>query len=363
MTTQPQTLTEQVLASSPAILYACRAYGDYGATFVSSNITQLLGFTRQECLENPNFWRENIHPEDRERVLANASIVYQNGHHVHEYRFRSKTGDYLWILDEVRMIRDSAGNPYEIVGSWLDISRRKTMEDELRESARLKTEFIATASHELRTPLSVAVGYTELLLQNDSLSPEERQEFLSCVYDKMLSLERIIDELLDLNRIESGRTICLNCVPLQLAEEARLVVRQFQREATGHQLTCRFDGDLGELQADRSKIVQVLENLIGNAVKFSPKGGVILVSGERVGNQYQLSICDQGIGVPTEHQEKIFDLFFRVESGDTAPRGMGLGLNLVKNIIEAHKGRVWMINNPDRGSTFHFSLPLPTSQG
>jgi len=356
--TSLQTITESILASSPAILYACRAYGDFGATFVSDNITSLLGYTREECLINPSFWRENIHPEDQERVLSVFPTLYQDGHHLHEYRFRTKGGDYLWILDEVRLVRDAAGNPREIVGSWLDITARKQMEEELRESTRLKTEFIATASHELRTPLSVAAGYTELLLQNDGFSHEERREFLTCILDKMQTLERIVDELLDINRIESGRTICLDCSPVKVTAEARQILDQVQRESSQHRFSCKFEDEQIEIYADRGKLIQVIENLIGNAVKFSPRGGEITISGFTTADLYHFIVSDQGIGISNEHREKVFDLFYRIDNSDTAARGLGLGLHLVKNIIEAHNGRIWATSNADLGSSFHFTLPL-----
>ncbi|MDT8418864.1 MAG: PAS domain-containing sensor histidine kinase [Desulfuromonadales bacterium] len=357
-TSTEQTSTEHILASSPAILYACKAHGDFGATFVTSNITTLLGFTREECLENPNFWRENIHPDDQERVFSIYPEIYQRGHHLHEYRFRTKGGDYLWILDEVRLIRDVSGDPLEIVGSWLDITSRKKMEEDLRDSARLKTEFIATASHELRTPLSVAAGYAELLLQNNGFNLAERREYLTCILDKMHTLERIVDELLDVNRIESGRTICLDCCQVRVAAEVRKILVQMRRESSQHHFTCQFEDEQIELYADQGKLVQVLENLIGNAVKFSPRGGEIKVIGVATADQYHFTISDQGVGIRNEHRDRVFDLFYRVDSSDTAARGMGLGLHLVKKIIEAHNGRIWVTGNKDQGCSFHFTLPL-----
>lgn len=353
------TIAEHVLASSPAILYACKAYGDLGATFVSENVTDLFGYTRQECLENPNFWRENIHPDDQDRVFENYDALYVTDHHVHEYRFRTKDGKYLWILDELRLIRDEDGNPQELVGSWLDITNRKRMEENLRENARIKSEFIATASHELRTPLSVASGYTELLLEHDHFSTEERKEMLSCIFNKMLALERIIDELLDVNRIESGRTICLDCNKINIATEVHQVMEQMEREASGHRFACHFDDEEIELHADRGKLVQVLENLIGNAVKFSPKGGEITVRGETLNGKYRIKVADEGIGMSAEQVERIFELFYRADNSNTAARGLGLGLHLTKNIIEAHRGEIWAASSDRNGSQFYFTLPLP----
>lgn len=353
------TIAEHVLASSPAILYACRAYGDFGATFVSGNISELFGYTRKDCLNNPNFWKENIHPDDLERVFENYEKLYATDHHVHEYRFRTKDGKYIWVHDELHLIRDNNGDPLEIVGSWLDISNRKRMEENLRENARIKSEFIATASHELRTPLSVATGYTEMLLDINNFSAEERKEMLSTVFDKLLTLERIIDELLDVNRIESGRTICLDCNRINIAEEAQQVMAQMKLESSKHRFTCSFDDEQTELLADRGKLIQVLENLIGNAIKFSPKGGNITVRGESLNGKYRMMIADDGIGMNDEQLEQAFNLFYRADNSNTAARGLGLGLHLTKNIIEAHQGEIWAASPDRKGSEFYFTLPLP----
>ena len=135
----------QILSSSPAIVYTCKATGDFSTTFVSENIASFLGYSVQDVLANPNFWRENIHPDDRTRVFKHYSALYQEGHHIHEYRFRKKDGHYLWVLDELRLIRDSEGNPDEIVGSWLDITKRKQAEEALFEANNIISRSPAVA--------------------------------------------------------------------------------------------------------------------------------------------------------------------------------------------------------------------------
>ena len=132
---------EHILSFSPAIIYTCRAKGDFGATFVSENMTPRFGYSTQECLDNPNFWRENIHPDGSERVFENYGSLYEKGHHTHEYRFRKNDGSYVWVLDEVHLIRDPEGNPVEIVGSWLDITERKEAETALQKSEALFRAF------------------------------------------------------------------------------------------------------------------------------------------------------------------------------------------------------------------------------
>ena len=130
---------KHILSLSPAIIYTCKVDRAFGATFVSENITPLFGYSTRECLDNPDFWWDNIHPDDRERITASQhyDILIVKGHYVHEYRFRKKDGSYAWVLDELRLIRDSEGNHVEIVGSWLDITDRKETENALRESEAL----------------------------------------------------------------------------------------------------------------------------------------------------------------------------------------------------------------------------------
>jgi signal transduction histidine kinase len=143
-----------------------------------------------------------------------------------------------------------------------------------------------------------------------------------------------------------------------MAAEVRKILVQMRRESSQHHFTCQFEDEQIELYADQGKLVQVLENLIGNAVKFSPRGGEIKVIGVATADQYHFTISDQGVGIRNEHRDRVFDLFYRVDSSDTAARGMGLGLHLVKKIIEAHNGRIWVTGNKDQGCSFHFTLPL-----
>lgn len=130
-----------ILSVSPAIIYACRASGDFGATFVSDNITSHFGYSVQECLDNPAFWRENIHPDDCIRVLEGFDALFADGYLTHEYRFQKKDSSYIWVLDHLRLIRDSEGVPVEFIGSWLDITEQKKTESALQEKEVLFRDF------------------------------------------------------------------------------------------------------------------------------------------------------------------------------------------------------------------------------
>lgn len=238
-----------------------------------------------------------------------------------------------------------------------EIQERKSIERDLLESNALKNEFIATASHELRTPLSTVIGYTELLIDNNDFNAEEKKEFLQHIYDKAFSLDRIVDELLDVSRIETGRALSIMPSLINIAEVCKQVTVQFQRESKNCSFNLSFENEDFVLNADKGKLFQVLENLIGNAVKFSPRGGQITITGEQDDAYYKISIADKGIGVSPADQSLIFDKFYRADTSDTAVQGLGIGLYLTKNIIELHGGKIWLESEPKGGSTFSFTLP------
>lgn len=132
---------KQIIDTAPAITYVAKAYGDFGAKFVSNNITERCGYSVQECIDNPKFWEDCLHPDEKEMVLEGFQDIFQSGKHTHEYRFRKKDGTYMWVLDEVHLNYDEDGNPYEIIGSWLDISKQKNAEENLIKTKNLFHDF------------------------------------------------------------------------------------------------------------------------------------------------------------------------------------------------------------------------------
>lgn len=325
--------------------------------WASETLLKMLGYSADEVvgrnarilyLDDQEYARVG---EKKYRDIAEQKIG------VVETRWKRKDGQILDIL-----LSSTPVTPCDIsqgvTFTALDITERKATEEKQREIAQMKSEFIATASHELRTPLAVALGYLELLLNDGNFSPLEQREFLAIILEKAQVLERLVDELLDVSRIESGRMIRLEREPVRIAETVDMVIRQFHKESSKHHFSCEVrDKDI-ELFIDREKIVQVLENLVGNAVKFSPLGGRIVVQGEVAGDCYRLSVRDEGIGMTAHQKEKIFEKFYRVDNSNTAVRGLGIGLFLTKNIIEAHRGEIWVESRLGEGATFFFTLPL-----
>jgi PAS domain S-box-containing protein len=226
-----------------------------------------------------------------------------------------------------------------------------------KEAERLKDEVVSTVSHELRTPLTSLRGYTELLLEHE-FPAEKRRQFLSIIHGETIRLTKLINDFLDLQRMESGRQV-YHFEPVDLGELLRESLALFTHADGKHSLRLETPDTLPPVQADRDRICQILANLLSNAVKFSPQGGEVAVGARQEGARMVVWIADQGIGIPPEARAKLFGKFFRVDNLETRNiGGTGLGLALVKGIVEAHQGDVWVESEVGRGSTFFFSLPV-----
>ena len=229
---------------------------------------------------------------------------------------------------------------------------------ELKEIDRLKDELVQNVSHELRTPLTFIKGYVELLLAGEMGAVNEQQrESLSIVAEKTNMVSRLVADIMMLQQIEQES---LRSSDLDLAQIAwwSLQSHQDAASAAGIALNVIAPPDLALVHADRDRVNQILENLISNAIKFSPNGGAITVRLEEVGEMVQVSVSDTGIGIPSDQFERIFERFYQVDGSATRKfGGAGLGLAIVKRIVEAHGGRIWVESELGHGSTFSFTLP------
>jgi len=272
--------------------------------------------------------------------------------------------DY-WFHTTKIPLRDDAGSIIGLVGIARDITERKRAEEAQKELLRMKDEFIDNVSHELRTPLFSIQGFVGLILQRRVPDPKVQQEFLTRVAQQTDRLAALVDDLLDLSRLEKGR-LELQREPTQVAEIVERVVAQLVHMAKekGITLSTRMDARLPTLEADPRRVEQVLVNLVGNAIKFTPSAGRIAVGATLKDNELVVHVTDTGIGIPPQAMPHLFTKFYRVDGSATTPTGgVGLGLHISKLLVEAHGGRIWAESELDRGSTFSFTLPLKAGRG
>jgi signal transduction histidine kinase/response regulator of citrate/malate metabolism len=239
----------------------------------------------------------------------------------------------------------------------------------LQELDRMRTELIANVSHELRTPLGLIEMYSSaLLLEDADFDPTIQAEFLTGIEEETHKLQRIIDNLLGLFKLQSGR-LQLQRQPTNMGQLAQHIMddlrhtfameqRLDETKSTYH-LVCDFPQPPLELMIDPQQIEQVLRNLLANAIKYMPGGGTITIQGQRDGRQILVSVHDEGIGIPAQDLERIFERFYRVDNDITwRTSGVGLGLALCRGIIAAHGGHIWAESQLGEGSTFYFTLPV-----
>ena len=315
----------------------------------SPSISRVLGHQPEAQIGHSAF--EFIHPEDIPRIgEAFAQLARQPGPGpLVEFRFRHLNGTWC-DLEAIghNLLHDAAVQG--IVVNARDVTERKAVD-------RLKDELVSTVSHELRTPLSSLRGFTELMLSRD-FPQQKQQEFLTIMNREAVRLTNMINNFLDLQRIEAGeQTYMLDAIELlPLLQEA---VAVFLGAPGTPRVRIVEPSARLYVHADPDRIRQVLANLLSNAVKFSPAGGEVIVAAQQTAGDAVIVISDQGIGIAPEELPALFTKFHRIDNALTRRiGGTGLGLALVKEIVAAHSGRVWVESVVGKGSTFFFTLPI-----
>ncbi|MDX1523352.1 MAG: ATP-binding protein [Anaerolineae bacterium] len=285
-----------------------------------------------------------IHPPDDGRVYAEGI------HH-------RADGLQITLADNYSPLRNEEGTATQIIANVRDMTK-------VREAEELKQTLLSVISHELKTPVSIIKGYAGTLAREDAdWDRETLADGLTVIEEEADRLDKLITNLLDASRLQSGG-LKLRLSYLDLAEMTRTAVENLQATTDRHILSVEFEDDFPPVRGDFERLREVLTNLIGNAIKYSPEGGSIKVRGKRgPKNTVHLSVVDEGIGIPPAEQEKIFERFHRVDNRlARQAEGTGLGLFLVKAVVEAHGGRVWVDSVPGQGATFWVELPIGSEE-
>lgn len=246
----------------------------------------------------------------------------------------------------------------------------------LEEATRRRDEFVSVLAHELRNPMSSLMGFgQQLQRQWDSVSDEQREKILNYITSEIARLSRLVSDVLDVGRMESG-ALAYSFEPVAIEEEIENVLAQYPSLQESHQVEAQVAPELPPVRADRDRLRQALLNLLTNATRYSPEGSRVVVSATMAdglpatatagsddgqapdaARAVVISVTDEGIGIAQPDQDRLFSKFPRISKPDWVPKGTGLGLFITKAIVDAHGGRIWCMSAPDEGSTFSFTLP------
>ena len=327
------------------------------AAYLSPEGCELFGCPRDA--PPYEYWLAHIDPHDRPAVMRSASECISRGSVEIEYRYRHPTRGLRWIYSKSGMV-DYAGQRC-MVGISLDVTERRQAEEALKEVNRRKDEFLAMLAHELRNPLAPIRNAAQILHLHATDRPE--LQWARSVIDRQTRhLVRLVDDLLDVSRMVRGQivlqksTIDLNEIVRHAVETSRPLIR-----ARKHRLSVKMPSQTVRIEGDLTRLAQVLANLLNNAAKYTDEGGQIWLEGEVIGQSVELRVRDTGPGIAPSLLPRVFDLFTQAERTlDRAQGGLGIGLTLVKRLVEMHGGTV-EARSPGLGKGAEFIVRLPIS--
>jgi PAS domain S-box-containing protein len=332
----------------------------------NSAFCRMLGYSEEELIGHT--FKDFTHPEHLQkdemsvlRLIAREMQIYHT-----EKRYIRKDGSTIWGSTTVNIIRNKEGEAQILFAMVEDITERKKTESDLitakekaEESDRLKTAFLHNVSHEIRTPMNAILGFSSLL-NEPGIQEEERNQFIEVISQSSSQLLSIINDIVDLASIESGQ-VRLNIRKININDELRNLREQFsyKQKPVGISLNLKttLEDNDAYILTDKTKLIQILSNLINNAFKFTKEGNITF-GYELKNSDLEFFVEDTGVGIPLEYKDRVFDRFYQVDS--TVSRqysGTGLGLSICKAYVELLGGRIWLNSAPDEGSIFYFTIP------
>ncbi|HEX5660594.1 MAG TPA: PAS domain-containing protein [Polyangiales bacterium] len=336
-------------------------------------LRRLVGLGPDEKLDREDLLAR-IHAEDLPAVTAAiARTVHEAVDFELELRVVLPNEGTRWLFARAKVVSDEAGKPRHVVGACTDITRRRQSElarealleaerkarEEAELASRLKDEFLATLSHELRTPLNAILGWSQILRRRSSEDERLREGFGIIERNARVQVQ-LIEDLLDMSRIVAGK-LRLDVQPVDLREVIRAALESVApaAEARSVRVQTVLDSHAGPVRGDPARLQQIVWNLLANAIKFTPKGGRVTVALERISSHVEISISDSGIGIAPDFLPHVFERFRQSEGGSTRRhQGLGLGLGIVKSLVEMHGGHV-RASSAGLGEGANFTVELP----
>jgi PAS domain S-box-containing protein len=321
----------------------------------------MLGYELGDLEAHVRAWEKLVHPDDMpaiqlalQRHMKGEARVYET-----EHRLKHRNGTWIWVLDRGRIVeRDEQGNPTRAIGIHANITLQRAIREKLSEADRRKDEFLATLAHELRNPLApIRTGLA--IMKRDPASPSASRA--REIMERQLShMVRLIDDLLDVSRITLGRlqlkkeNVALHTIMEVAVEASRPAI-----EAGHHTLSVSMPEEEVWMYADSTRLSQIISNLLNNAAKYTPDHGHIDLRARLTNSGVEVAVKDNGLGIPPEMRDQVFQLFGQInQTLDRAQGGLGIGLALVRNLVELHGGTVSAESEgPGKGSTFTIALP------
>ena len=346
--------------------YLIVADRDRNIALANSSMLDMLGKTKEELIGNPSS-ALSIKLGKLFEGLENQGFVKN-----YEAEILSREGHPVPLSVNASVMKDELGGRIGFVLVLRDISHTKELiksleknKEELveinwklKEASQKKTEFVSDVSHELRTPLASIKGFVATIRYEKDMDPVTREDFLKIIEEESDRLTRIIEDLLDLSRIEAGR-LKVNMIPLEIEDIIRKNIEGLKMQAQARAINIEesLPPQLPPVFADQDKTAQVIINLLSNAIKYNKEGGKVLVSACEDGRNIRVDVEDTGMGISENDLPHMFEKFYRVEKSSRETPGTGLGLAVTKSLVEVMGGEINVQSRPGEGSKFSFSLP------
>jgi len=330
----------------------CCQTGQY--FYISPGYETIWQRSRQSLYADPQSWLELVHPEDRDLVLSSLKKQKKGQSTDREYRIIGDGGEIRFIRARVQVILDENGQPLRTVGIAEDITAEALQRQELARSNAELEQFAYVASHDLQSPLTVISGYAKLLQsQYQNQLGDRADTMLNGIVRSTQRMQRLIEDLLKYARLDQDPQSFQACDCEQIVEDA---IANLEVLISTHNATITYH-NLPTIHGSRSQLLQLFQNLIANAIKYCSRDRdpIITITTENQGQLYRFAVQDNGIGIAPQNQDRIFQIFERLQTFNKS-LGSGIGLALCKKIVERHGGRIWVESQLNQGSTFYFTL-------